>query len=441
MIFLVCGRVSSQTKYSYTDPCTGNIKTIQFDGNTVPITYYGQIKSFTPDELRLGDFERWAQGISQTFGNSNPCGSIVGIPTVIDVTQSISINFMSVLNSLSALSDMSEDGMTNIVSNAVGSAQNSKKKEGRKNKEGNSMIPSSSTPVGNSSSKSGQNYGRVGQSIPLSNQDPSSSESNPVGSLSLGTVGSGSENPSVSSEIDSKSEGRVNVIGSAVNTLNNSPVGSKNGNRPTILATSDFVGFNFSKSDITFGGKVSGGYTAMRWDGLRASGVLGDYTSAINGPNVSCFYANMAKSRIDIASVSLTASFQRKFSIYGSVAVGQMWTLKIPKKMKIVYMLVGSYGSVYGKTFLGTAAIVGGMYDWKISKRVDIKIMGLYVYAPYVNYQTDILLKSPHVILPILGTNFGITKRFKFNINTGGAWAINENNLNYTVMMGTRLLL
>jgi hypothetical protein len=87
------------------------------------------------------------------------------------------------------------------------------------------------------------------------------------------------------------------------------------------------------------------------------------------------------------------------------------------------------------------AAIVGGMYDWKVSKRIDIKIMGLYVYAPYVNYQTDILLKSPHVILPILGTNFGITKRFKFNINAGGAWAINENNLNYTVMMGTRLLL
>ncbi len=457
MIFLVCGRASSQTKYSYTDPCTGNIKTIQFDGNTIPITYYGQIKSFTPDELRLGDFERWAQGISQTFGNSNPCGSIVGIPTAIDVTQSISINFMSVLNSLSALSDMSEDGMTNIVSNAVGSAQNSKKKEGKKNKDGNSMIPSSSTPVGqsgtnptavgNSSSKSGQNSGRVGQSIPSSNQDPSRSsesnlvESNPVGSLSPETVGSGSGNPSVSSEMDSKSEGRVNVIGSAVNTLSNSPAGSKNGNRPTILATSDFVGFNFSKSDITFGGKVSGGYTAMRWDGLRASGILGDYTSAINGPNVSCFYANMAKSRIDISSVSLTASFQRKFSIYGSVSVGQMWTLKIPKKMKIVYMLVGSYGSVYGKTFIGTAAIVGGMYDWKVSKRIDIKIMGLYVYAPYVNYQTDILLKSPHVILPILGTNFGITKRFRFNINAGGAWAINENNLNYTVMMGTRLLL
>jgi hypothetical protein len=67
--------------------------------------------------------------------------------------------------------------------------------------------------------------------------------------------------------------------------------------------------------------------------------------------------------------------------------------------------------------------------------------MGLYVYAPYVSYYNDILLKSPHVVLPIIGTNIGITKKFKININGGGAWAIQENALNYTVMMGTRFLL
>jgi hypothetical protein len=179
----------------------------------------------------------------------------------------------------------------------------------------------------------------------------------------------------------------------------------------------------------------------MRWDGLRASGVLCDYTSAINGPNMCGFYANMGKNRIDIVSTSLTLSFQTKFSIYGSLAIGQMWSLKKPKKMKIVYMLVGSYGKVYDNPFTGTAAIVGGMYDWKVSKRIDIKLLGLYVYAPYVKYHDDIVLKSPHVVLPIIGTNLGISKRFKFNVNVGGAYAVNVNTLNYTVMFGTRLLL
>jgi hypothetical protein len=45
------------------------------------------------------------------------------------------------------------------------------------------------------------------------------------------------------------------------------------------------------------------------------------------------------------------------------------------------------------------------------------------------------------VVLPIIGTNVNITKRFKLNINTGGAWAIKESALNYTIMFGTRMLL
>jgi hypothetical protein len=81
------------------------------------------------------------------------------------------------------------------------------------------------------------------------------------------------------------------------------------------------------------------------------------------------------------------------------------------------------------------------MYDWKVSKRIDVKLLGLYVYAPYVKYYNDVLLKSPNVVLPIIGTNIGITKRFKINVNMGGAYAININTLNYTIMMGTRLLL
>jgi hypothetical protein len=111
------------------------------------------------------------------------------------------------------------------------------------------------------------------------------------------------------------------------------------------------------------------------------------------------------------------------------------------KDFKAVFMFSTSYGKVYGETFVGTAAIAGCMYDWKVSKRYQIKLMGLYVYSPYVSYFNDMLLKSQHVIIPIIGTNIGITKRFKININTGGAWAIADNALNYTVMMGTRLML
>jgi len=116
---------------------------------------------------------------------------------------------------------------------------------------------------------------------------------------------------------------------------------------------------------------------------------------------------------------------------------------KFPKinKLKVVYMATASYGYVYKEAFIGTAMIAGGMYDMKIGKRIDIKLMNLLVYAPYVSYYNDIVLTSPFVVLPSIGTNIGITKRFKFNINTGGAWAIKAAAMNYTITMGTRLML
>jgi hypothetical protein len=149
----------------------------------------------------------------------------------------------------------------------------------------------------------------------------------------------------------------------------------------------------------------------------------------------------MRPKRIDLISTSATIGFDTKPTLYGTLALGQMWSFGKKKKAKALYMLTGSYGSVYGESFIGTAAIAGAMYDLKIGKRVEMKLMGLYVYAPYVSYYNDILLKSPHVVLPIVGTNIGITKKFKININGGGAWAIKENALNYTIMMGTRFLL
>ena len=80
-------------------------------------------------------------------------------------------------------------------------------------------------------------------------------------------------------------------------------------------------------------------------------------------------------------------------------------------------------------------------YDIKLHKRLDLKLTNLFIYAPYVSYYNDIVMKSPYVVLPSAGFTVGITKRFKFNINVGGAWAIKQNTLNYTSTIGTRFIL
>lgn len=471
----------------------------------VTVSYYGQVNTFAPGDFYSGAFESWANNVYASFGGINPCAGVVGMPTATNVAQSTAINFIGQVNSLSAIADLSSSlsavGGTNMLGGVAGSASNSSGSGGSDNKENKSNNNNTNGNNGNNSSNNtsnagssnsgsasgnGSSGGAQGQEGSASTSGSSQGSNGSSGSGGTGTggeggsggsegsssggtsggsgsgtsgsgssSGSGTGTGSSTTETSSEGGGKTNILGGSVSSVGGSSGGSggsgsnskgaaatsKNGNRPSILASSDFVGFNFKNSDVSYGGKVTGGYTAMRWDGKRASGLTADYTSALKGPNFTGFYANIAKKRIDLISGTVTLGFDKQKSAYGTLAIGQMWTLDKKKKAKAVYMLTGSWGNVYGTPFVGTAMIGGGMYDLKIGKRIDIKLMGLYVYAPYVSYYNDILLKSPHVVLPIIGTNIGVTKRFKININGGGAWAIGESTLNYTVMMGTRLLL
>ena len=179
----------------------------------------------------------------------------------------------------------------------------------------------------------------------------------------------------------------------------------------------------------------------MRWDGKRSYGALADYTTALKGPNVTCFYAWIGEKAITLLSGTATIGFDGNKSLYGTIAAGQMYSFKKVKSLKFVYMGTVSYGHIFREQFIGTAVIAGAMYDMKVGKRFDIKLMNLMVYAPYVSYYNDIVLASPYVMLPSIGTNLKLTKKFKFNINAGGAWDLKTAALNYTVTCGTRIMI
>lgn len=469
---------SGQIAYSYTDPCTGATKTIQVPSNGITVTYYGQIHTFQPADFNNGTFENWAQGVFSSYGSNNPCASVVGVPTAVNVAQNSAINFLGTVNSLSALADMaSVGGSANLLGGSVQSTQNSTSNEKKNSKSGGSgsggsesgtqsgsgtQGSGSSDPTTNSgSSTGGQGSGSTGSSTGTQGSGTTGSGSTTGGSGSgnSGSTGStagsnsgsgqgssGAPDQSTQQEPKAEEGGKTNLVGSSVGSVQNSTSSNsnptnKNGGKPTILASSDFVGFQFKNSDVSRGGKFTGGYASMRWDGARSWGVNVDYTTALKGPNITGYYAFMKPKRIDLISVTGTIGFDAKLTAYGTLSLGQMWTIKKLNKMKAVYMLTASWGQVYGSSFIGTAAIAGGMYDFKITKRFDVKVLALYVYAPYVSYYNDILLKSPHVVLPIVGTNVNLTKRFKLNVNCGGAWAIKESALNYTIMFGTRMLL
>jgi hypothetical protein len=479
--------------FSYTDPCTGNIKTVvvPINGN-VTVSYYGEIGSFSYNDFSDGTFDTWTNNIFSQYGTNSPCSEIVGLGTAVNVTQNTALNVLGILNSLSSISDLAS-GSTNILGGAVSSIGNSSggsnDKKGDKSKNNNNQNQTNGTgnPNGGGTTTSESNQtgtnggngttgGNVGTENPTqaggttteggSNEtgnqttEPSvggeggteinnqttgengnnGSSGNTGGNGNNGSSGNGTgTNQTQEGQSSTEGQGKTNITGGASTTIKSTPT-SKEGGKPTIVGSGDFIGFNFKNSDIKTGLKLTGGYTAMRWDGKRSSGVLVDYTSALKGPNVTAFYAFIRDKSIVIGSGTLTIGFEGNKSLYGTIAIGQMFSFKKPKTLKLLYMGTVSYGNVYRESFLGTALIAGATYDMKIGKRIDIKLMNLMVYAPYVSYYNDVVLKSPYVMLPSIGTNIKLTKKFKFNINAGGAWDLKTSALNYTVTCGARML-
>lgn len=561
-VFGFFGLNAQSYNYSYTDPCTGNLKTIivPINGN-VTVAYYGEVGNFSYNDFTNGTFDAWTNNIFAQYGTNSPCSEIVGLGTAINVTQSSALNVIGILNSLSSISDLAS-GSTNILGGAVSSINSggSNGNSGNNNKKGNNSQNGSggnTTNTNNTTTNNNQNQtngtsntnegstttsgtnetspnggnGTSNQNVGTQNPTQAGGAStqsgtnengntptsttvngggNGSGSNANGTNGqtSGSQNQTSETQISetptnggttetngngetsetqinnqtttengsngnnggggttgqsgnnggngngsgnnetqeeptttegTEGEGKTNITAGASTTVKSTPT-SKEGGKPTVVASADFVGFNFKNSDVKVGAKATGGYTALRWDGKRSYGVLGDYTSALKGPNITSFYAWVKPKSIILTSATITIGFEGNRSLYGTIAAGQMFTFQKLKSLKLLYMGTVSYGSVYRESFLGTALIGGAMYDMKIGKRFDIKLMNLLVYAPYVSYYNDVVLKSPYVMLPSIGTNIRITKKFKFNINAGGAWDLKTSALNYTVTCGTRMI-
>jgi hypothetical protein len=399
MIVIGLTGYSQSFNYAYYDPCDGNLKTVAVPvgQNTIAVTYFNQVKSFNVNDFSNGVFDTWVNSIYNTYKTVSPCNG-VGFTNITQQSQGTSVTLTGIINTISTLSFPSP----------------------------NAPDPNEPTPTPDVTGGSGED----GISISTPNGNNSGSE----GGGSEGGGGGSDIMSGTSKSVTASSGGSGGGKSSSNNTKANNQ--KQNALKPTVVGSSDLVAFN--SSDNSRGGKISGGYTSTRWDGLRTHGLLFDYSTQINGPNITGFYGWIGKRKTTLLSNTLSIGFEGKGSLYSSVAFGQLRNIN---QVKIIYMVSGSYGHVYRQKLIGTSLIVGGMYDFKIAKVIGIKLTSLFVYSPYMQYYDDVLLKSPLVILPSVGTNVSITKNFKINLNLGGAYQVKTGALNYSFIIGSRIAL
>ena len=271
LLILFTGLAFGQTyTYSYNDPCTGILKSLAVPSNGITVSYYGQINTFSPLDFQSGAFETWTNDIKSSYGNFNPCASIVGVATSLDMAQTSAMNVLGIMNSLSAITDIvgSIGGSVNTTG-TIGSINNStssndKKEEKSGSSGGNSTQgPNSTTTTGGSSTTTG-----TGEATQQPNGSSTSTETSTGGSTgtetgsgtSTGgtTTGSGTSeggtggNGAPKTEEPPKTEeggGESNVLGGTTKSIQRST--EKNGNgAPTIVLSSDFAGFNFKENDV-----------------------------------------------------------------------------------------------------------------------------------------------------------------------------------------------
>ena len=72
ILFLFCTfSIKAQTyTYSYTDPCTGVLKSLSGPINgSIAVSYYGETSTFTGNDFQNGTFENWANQVLAQYQN------------------------------------------------------------------------------------------------------------------------------------------------------------------------------------------------------------------------------------------------------------------------------------------------------------------------------------------------------------------------------------
>ena len=72
LFFLISFVSSAQSTfiYSYNDPCTGVLKSIDVPTNGITVTYYGQVQTFNQDDFVNGNFNNWATNLYNSYGGT-----------------------------------------------------------------------------------------------------------------------------------------------------------------------------------------------------------------------------------------------------------------------------------------------------------------------------------------------------------------------------------
>ena len=469
--------------YSYTDPCTQELKFINADmSSPIVIAYYGQVKTFSYTELQDGTFDNWINSVYLKYQSTSPCQG-VGVTTTTTTTTNTTLNIVSNVMNLGAISNVgsvnidvgsSTSSGTNIGttktnnsndnrtssrnrtsssssgSNSSGqsSGENGKSNDGGNSSENQSGSSSNSNSNGSSSGEgSGDgNGGSSGSSSSSSGGNSSGSGSSGSSGSSEGGGGSGgkteektevqTEKPSEQKVEETKTEQQKTQSSSTAKAANKAKAEVA---KPAILVTGDLVGIQ-TKSDGAQDARGTASFTRVKGDGTSSLGFSADYMVNAKIGNISCVRSWIGANKkghkhISVVSDGLSIMPKSMSNTLLFVRVNSV------KNFTALYGAAGTYGKLFGEEMISTIAIGGFMYKGKLTKHIDATVIMAGIYSPYSKYYTESLFEAKPIVIPFFNFTYKMTKTFGLGITGGGTYVAGQDILNFQLLMGAKLLI
>ena len=472
--------------YSYTDPCTQELKFINADmSSPIVIAYYGQVKTFSYTELQDGTFDNWINSVYLKYQSTSPCQG-VGVTTTTTTTTNTTLNIVSNVMNLGSISNV---GSVNIdVGSSTSSGTNIGTTKTNNNNDNRTSSRNRTSSSSSGSNSSGQSSGENGKSNDggnsSENQSGSSSNSNGSSSGEGSGDGNGGSSGSSSSSSSSSSGGNSSGSGSSGNSSGSSEGGGGSGGKteektevqtekpseqkveetkteqqktqssstakaagkakaevakPAILVTGDLVGIQ-TKSDGAQDARGTASFTRVKGDGTSSLGFSADYMVNARIGNISCVRSWIGANKkgnkhISVISDGLSVMPKSMSNTLLFVRVNSV------KNFTALYGAAGTYGKLFGEEMISTIAIGGFMYKGKLTKHIDATVIMAGIYSPYSKYYTESIFEAKPIVIPFFNFTYKMTKTFGLGITGGGTYVAGQDILNFQLLMGAKLLI
>ena len=310
-----------------------------------------------------------------------------------------------------------------------------------------------STPVTSGNQTSGQSSGNQGNnsvssnspvtsgnnSTPNTNNSTTPNTNNSTGNSGGGGNLAGGAN-AVKADTNEKNEKQEQAKEDAQSSSAQSSSSTKSKvaavKKGNVMMTGDIVTISSADGVDPTQVRVNASIIMSNTKNTFAKGALINFTSTVNNSNITLFMSFRKKKLTTIIANSSMMNFDKDF--FNTTSVMESYQFgKITGTVGVNYTM----GNLGDSKFQSLSTLGGVIGTFKINKNFGMTTMFVVVYSPYVFFYEGMWNQSGYIAVPFVAVDYKLTKKFKLNLSFSGVNQINDQTLNYQVLIGAKAFL